>query len=232
MKLILVLLAFFGCSLAGAENYVNLSAGRTEAPEFFGFARFAFPDLAQGGPGCCNQVDFTDESAASYNLVLGKTFSAGFGVEGGLAYLGNYDSAFTVSGPFGGSVLGAGPGYCEESGSFGFASLTLAGTYRATVAGVYIVPKIGASAVRMEFETQSHCSLAGGTVDVHQEDHRTSLAPMVGVLLSLPVSKVYSVTLSAEKRYNVAIANTQESQDYRQGKIELTSVWLGFERRF
>lgn len=212
-------------ALPAHAQYIGLSVGQSQIPDLFNHARFAFPDLAQGGPGCCNQMEETDVAPA-FRFVLGKPIAGRFGAEASLAHLANASVAFDVSGPFGGSVQGAGYGSCSESGDFRITSLSLAGTYQ----WGYVYPKLGLSANWLKVKTQSHCDLKT-SVDVAQDYTRFSVGPLVGLGIKYPLTNKLGLSLDVEGR-RVTFSDNAEANEYGQGKPIVTTAWVGLERRF
>jgi hypothetical protein len=198
---------------------------------FFESARFAFPDLAQGGPGCCLQTDVTSDTSQAYEVTYGHRFGR-WGLEGSYTSMGSYYSSFDVSGPFGGSILGAGWGRCVESGVFSFSALTLAGTYHLPMGSAELVPKVGMSEVTMDVNTVSNCALVGKLVGATQNYHKSSLAPLLGIGIRIPLDKDFSISLNADRRYHVVVGDTQEAKDYNQGQSSISTLLIGIEKRF
>lgn len=225
-KLIFVLMLL---ALPAHAQYIGLSVGQSQIPELFNHSRFAFPDLAQGGPGCCNQMEETDVDSG-VRFTLGRRFETGFGGEMALASLGTSSVAFRVAGPFGGSVQGPGNGSCVESGDFRITSLSLAGTYSHPIWGALLVPKLGLSANWLKVKTQSHCDLKT-SVDVAQDYTRLSVSPLVGLGIKYPLTNKIGLSLDVEGR-RVTFSDNAEANQYGQGKPIVTTAWVGLERRF
>lgn len=226
-----------GIKAARADDYIGLQVGATHAPQFFDHARFGFPDLATGGPGCCTQVDDTEETAPSFRFVLGRRFDNGLGLEASFAHLASLESRFDVSGPFGSGLgkPGVQAGRCVESGRFSFNAAGLSGTVDIAMPfGLVAVPRVGLAAVLLDYETSSHCNFhyqdgTSAVANVQQENSRLSLSPVAGLGLRLPVGKA-RLRLDADVHHRVLVNNGQEAQAYGDERINLTSVWLGVER--
>lgn len=214
---------------AGAESYASLAVGASVTPSLFDHARFAFPDLAQGGPGCCRMSVAEDTGASSLRAAVGS-YGERFGVEGSIAWLGESRAAFEVSGPFGGSVQGPGPGRCVESGRFRTVSGALEGTWRIPVLAGAVTPHAGLALSWTAVSTVSRCDLRTA-VEVRQDYTRFSLGPIGGVRASWPVSRDYSVFANAEAR-RVTLSGNAEAARYDAGRPIIGSLWLGIERRF
>lgn len=220
-----------------ADDYIGLQVGATHAPQFFDHARFGFPDLATGGPGCCAQVDDTEEIAPSFRFVLGRRFGNGLGIEASVSHLASLESRFDVAGPFGSGLgkPGVQAGRCVESGRFTFNAAGVSGTVDIDLPfGLVAAPRVGLAAVLLDYETSSHCNFLyqdGSTAvaNVQQENSRLSLSPVAGLGLRLPVGKA-RLRLDADVHHRVLVNNGQEAQAYGDERINLTSVWLGVER--
>ncbi len=219
-------LALLLASPALADSYIGLSVGQSAFPVFEN-ARFAFPDLAQGGPGCCNQTTEEDIGPA-FRFVLGRSIGK-VGGELAISNLGRASVRFDVSGPFGGSVQGPGYGSCVESGDFRITSLSAAGTYSHPIWGFVVVPKLGLSANWLKVKTESHCDLKT-SVDVSQDYTRFSMSPLVGLGLKYPMGK-YGLTADFEAR-RVTFSDNAEANRYGAGKPVVRTAWIGLERRF
>lgn len=226
-KLIFVLMLL---ALPAHAQYIGLSVGQSQIPDLFNHSRFAFPDLAQGGPGCCNQMEETGESGIGLRFSVGKSLGRGFGIEGSFANLGTSSVAFHVSGPFGNSLQGPGYGECVESGDFRISSVGISGTYSYGLWGGEVVPKLGLSANWLKVKTQSHCDLKT-SVDVAQDYTRFSVSPLVGLGIKYPMTNKLGLSLDVEGR-RVTFSDNEEANKYGQGKPVVTTAWLGLERRF
>lgn len=197
---------------------------------FFEHARFSFPDLATGGPGCCNQITSTDDQSAALRISFTKPIGV-FGLEYGGAYLGTMKTAFDVSGPFGTALqMPAISGRCVESGRFDFASAFLLGTYDFQIFGVTVTPKAGMSLIMSDINTGSHCNFvfASGpqSVNRHQDKTRFNLSPTLGVS-----AKAGIFVLSVEQS-RARLGYTHESRDYGQTHVKLNSFWIGIQHGF
>jgi hypothetical protein len=240
-RIFTILLLIVLSSAAGAQPYAGLSIGRTTNPEFFDTsARYAFPDLATGGGDCCTLTHSTDTSDSSFRMLLGTRFANGFGLESSIANLGRFDSSFDVSGAFWTAFNRPDVqfGRCVESGRFRFSALTFAGTYQWGYGReISIVPKIGVSAMLVDFTTQSHCeaTYTDGTTavaDVPQDKQRLSFVPMIGAGLHWTIGNGLTITLDAEIRDGILVADSVEAIERGKGRIRMTSIWIGLERQF
>lgn len=221
LVLIVVLAAFIRTTPVYADDYFGLQLGRSHASDLFNHARFAFPDLAQGGPGCCDMTTSEERDSPAARFMLGKRFE-NWGVEWSFAWLGTRDVAFDVSGPFGSPE----PGRCVESGKFRFWGTSLSGNYRFKRGDFEIAPSFGLSGNWADYDTTSHCKFTTHSVQVDREDRRFSMSPVYGVVL-----RWKSLRVDFEHR-EVALSHNAESKSYGQGDVQLNAVWLGLERRF
>lgn len=203
---------------------VSVGASRLETP--FEHSRFAFPDLAQGGPGCCDTTYSETTTLPAFKVTASNSVGA-WGWEAGAAYLGKSRVSFDVSGPFGGSVLGAGQGRCVESGDFTMAGLSAAGTYTWLVFGVQAYGKAGMAANWLRIKTQSRCDLAGGSVDHDQDTTRFSMSPLVGGGVRKNIGKGSDLVADFELR-RVTFSTNDEAKSYGQGKALVPSLFFGF----
>lgn len=219
MKFILLFLLSFS---AYAE--VTVSVGQTSIPKTFEHARFAFPDLAQGGPGCCSETSSQDSRVPAFKVAVSEK-RGNFGVEGSFAYLGTHSVSFDVSGPFGGSVQGPGYGRCVESGQFRIMSLAVAGTYSYRVSGVELVPKLGLAGNWLNVKTQSHCDIQT-SFDVSQDYDKFSMSPVVGLGVKYPLTKKYAISFEIEGR-RVLFSDNEEAKSYGQGNPLVLSMFFG-----
>lgn len=197
----------------------TVSIGVTSAPQFFEYSRFAYPDLATGGPGCCEQI--SSDSSSSPALKLSVKRGA---IEASASYLGSFRSGFTVSGPFG-SALGrddVSSGSCTESGRFDFYSLTVTGSYKIG----RITPKLGVASVFIDSRTKSKCSFQfpSGEEQINRSDQETSssLTPVVSV------SFEYGKLIGSMEYTKPKFGKTLEAKTYGQERIPMFSLWVGY----
>lgn len=215
--------------LQAFDPVFGFSIGRSTLQSPFENARFAFPDMAQGGPGCCNTQYSEDRNLPAFRLTIAERIGV-WGYEGALAYLGKSRVSFDVSGPFGGSLQGPVTGRCVESGDFTMAGLSLAGTYTRPVLGFEAFGKLGMAANWLRIKTESNCQLVT-RVDISQYTTRFSMSPLIGAGLRHSVGDGYSLVLDADVR-RVTFSTNEEARSYGQGKPLVATVWLGLERKF
>lgn len=200
----------------------TVSVGHTTAPLFFEHARFAFPDLATGGPGCCLQLVNTDNKSPAVKISAAKPISGNLGLEVGAAYLGRMKTGFDVSGPFGTALQRPSiSGRCVESGSFDFFSASALATYK--IWG--LTPKAGVSLVMTHQDTKSRCDFlfSSGPESVDRNINRTrfTLAPTIGIGFSWK-RLVISFEQTAPR-----LGYTQEAKDYDQTHLKLRTLFVG-----
>lgn len=225
---------------ARAGAFAEISLGRSQIPHFFEHARFAFPDLATGGPGCCQQTDDTESTAGSVRLAVGRRYANGFALEASLEAFGARDSSFDVSGPFG-TALGVAnvqSGRCVESGRFRFSGVTLAASYEIwRSSSVAIAPRAGISGVLMDYSTASHCDFlrtdgSRDAIDVVQDRQRFDFVPMLGIGARWRIRPGLELALNAELREGVLVSDNAEARSYQQGRPRLFTVWIGLPINF
>lgn len=205
----------------------GFSVGRTSLETPFEHSRFAFPDMAQGGPGCCDMTYTEDRNLPAFRISVSDRISGAWGYEGALAYLGKSRVAFDVSGPFGGSLQGPVNGRCVEHGDFTMAGLSLAGTYTKPLFGFEVFGKAGMAANWLNIKTSSTCWLVT-QVDIEQDTTRFSMSPLVGAGIRKNLGNGYALTLGAELR-RVTFSTNDEAKMYGQGKALVGTVWAGLE---
>lgn len=219
------------CTVVGADAQTyGFSLGRTTLETPFEHSRFAFPDMAQGGPGCCNMTYEEESSLPAFRLTVSDRISGAWGYEGALAYLGKSRVSFDVSGPFGGSLQGPVNGRCVESGDFTMAGLSLAGTYTKPVFGFEAFGKLGMAANWLNIKTESTCQLVT-RVDISQDTTLFSMSPLVGAGVRKTVGKRTALVLDADVR-RVTFSTNDEAKSYGQGKALAATVWARFEKQY
>lgn len=204
----------------------GFSIGRTTLQSPFEHSRFAFPDMAQSGPGCCDTQYQEDRNLPAFRLTIAERIGV-WGYEGALAYLGKSRVSFQVAGPFGGSLQGPVTGRCVESGEFTMAGLSLAGTYTRPVFGFEAFGKLGMAANWLHIKTDSTCQLVT-RVDISQDTTRFSMSPLVGLGIRKDLGNGYALVLDADVR-RVTFSTNDEAKSYGQGKALVPSVWFGFQ---
>lgn len=220
---------------ASSQSYVGASIGESRAPQLFDkAARFAFPDLAHGEGYCCNLVEVTSEREPSVKFTAGHRFANSFGIEASAAHFGKFDSSFLVTGQFSRALdrTDVQSGSCEESGRYRLFGLTLAGTYSAAWGRLAVSPKLGASAVLVDFASQSRCSFqytdgSMGSVDRPKRSQRGVLAPMYGVELRWRLTRGLDLTFDLEVRAPIRAAESIETRELGTGTIRLTTAMVG-----
>jgi hypothetical protein len=213
------LLILLSCPALGQ----TVSVGHTTAPLFFEHARFAFPDLATGGPGCCLQLVSTDNQSPAVRVSTERPIRGNLGLEVGAAYLGRMKTAFDVSGPFGTALQRPViSGRCVESGSFDFFGASALATYKLW----RFTPKAGVSMFMTHQDTKSHCDFqfTSGPESVDKNINRTrfTLSPTWGLDFSTGKFKI------GLEQSRPRLGYTQEAKDYGQTHIKMNTIWLSY----